>query len=405
MFLNKVFYFLKGYVIIEITGSGSERFLNICLHRGIRLYDINRAGGSVLCRISAADFFMLRPIAKKSGVGVHILKKRSPALFIGRALGRYVFWAGLAVSAAVIILSSRFVWTVDVIGNESVDKAEILAVLERHGVKPGVRLSSLPDGKSLKESVVSEVPRLSWAWVHMKGSKVIAEVREGKEGAPVIDRSKPCDIEAAKDGLITKIITLSGEAVTEAGNAVTAGETVISGIVDTRFKFETEPRRMLTHADGKVYARTYYEESGEYKLFSESRPPTGNRRTVWSAEIFSKTLCPFKGGVFESCSISEERRELRIFGYYTGISLIKTVYTEVDPVKEPIPEDTAAELAKNELEKKISAKLLPGAVKKDEKLTSRRIDDETLLVTLEMEFEEEIGRQAAVKDRALASAD
>ena len=57
----------------------------------------------------------------------------------------------------------------------------------------------------------------------------------------------------------------------------------------------------------------------------------------------------------------------------------------------------SAELARQE--EKISKNLLAGAVKKDESVKTEYIDEETIKVTLEMEFEEEIGTQAPLKVR------
>ena len=65
--LNKFFKFLKGYVIIEVSGSDIERFLNICVRRDIDVSDVKHHsdGTTVLC-ISVRNFVLLRPIAYKT---------------------------------------------------------------------------------------------------------------------------------------------------------------------------------------------------------------------------------------------------------------------------------------------------------------------------------------------------
>ena len=74
MFFNKIFHFVKGYVIIKVSGSGIERFLYICAKRKISLFGMGEPidGGITLC-ISISDFRNLRPAAKKTGVNVLIL--------------------------------------------------------------------------------------------------------------------------------------------------------------------------------------------------------------------------------------------------------------------------------------------------------------------------------------------
>ena len=76
MFLNKFFHFLKGYVILNLTGFKIERFLYIAVKRGLVVTDISRKNGDQLTlKMSIRDFFKVWPIAKKTGTRVKIVKK------------------------------------------------------------------------------------------------------------------------------------------------------------------------------------------------------------------------------------------------------------------------------------------------------------------------------------------
>ena len=61
-------------------------------------------------------------------------------------------------------------------------------------------------------------------------------------------------------------------------------------------------------------------------------------------------------------------------------------YDEVNVNREPISTETALEFAKNDLEGKISKELTPMSVLTDEKLEYEKTDNETIRVTLEMNF-------------------
>ena len=64
MFLNKFFHFLKGYVILNLTGFKIERFLYIAVKRGLVVTDISRKNGDQLTlKMSIRDFFKVRHIA------------------------------------------------------------------------------------------------------------------------------------------------------------------------------------------------------------------------------------------------------------------------------------------------------------------------------------------------------
>ena len=66
MFFIKLFYFFKGYVIIEVEGLFIERFINICIHRGIGLKNIIKNDEErATFTISFKDFKKLRPVVRK----------------------------------------------------------------------------------------------------------------------------------------------------------------------------------------------------------------------------------------------------------------------------------------------------------------------------------------------------
>ena len=92
---NKFFKFLKGYVIIRVTGSDAERFINICVRRGIDVGSVKAAAdGAFILRVSVSDLRSLRPIVRKKGVKIHITDRRG-AFMMKRLYGkRYAFFAG-----------------------------------------------------------------------------------------------------------------------------------------------------------------------------------------------------------------------------------------------------------------------------------------------------------------------
>lgn len=76
---------------------------------------------------------------------------------------------------------------------------------------------------------------------------------------------------------------------------------------------------------------------------------------------------------------------------FLGIGLDSVTYKEMETHREPISYETAVELARRDLEEQIAKELLPGADKVAEHIKDEKIDDETIRVTLTMEFVEQIG--------------
>ena len=89
--------------------------------------------------------------------------------------------------------------------------------------------------------------------------------------------------------------------------------------------------------------------------------------------------------------MSEKRSELHIpFFGYSGIALDTVSYDEVTVNQEPISVETAVEFAKNDLEEKIAKELTTGSRLQNENIEYVQTDNETISVTLEMNFIENI---------------
>ena len=58
--------YFKGAVRIRISGVFPEKFINLCLARGIFLWGISRQNGDLLAFIRLPDFRRIRPLVKLS---------------------------------------------------------------------------------------------------------------------------------------------------------------------------------------------------------------------------------------------------------------------------------------------------------------------------------------------------
>ena len=68
--------FRKGIVRIRVQGEQTERFLNLCKARKIKISSLDRTGEQSLeGDFGIQDFLRLSPIRRKTGVKIHILEK------------------------------------------------------------------------------------------------------------------------------------------------------------------------------------------------------------------------------------------------------------------------------------------------------------------------------------------
>ena len=136
----------------------------------------------------------------------------------------------------------------------------------------------------------------------------------------------------------------------------------------------------------------FFDQYDEITVYSS---PTGRKKKHVSLELFGKAFTlPPPTVNYDDFDESERRCELNIpFFGYTGIALDITEYDEVTVNREPLPVDTALEFAKNDIEAKISKELTPMSRLTDEKLEYEKTDDETINVTLEMNFIQNIATE------------
>lgn len=391
MFSNKLFHFFKGYVILYLTGFNIERFLYICARRGITFWNIEKTEkSSAHVRISAADFPLLRRAARKTRTRVHIKRKTGLPFLFKKYRKRYFFVCGFVIFAAVIFSLSQFIWSVEITGVRSADIVQISAVLKRAGIYEGAPKAAAASGKDVKNMLLNQVDGISWAWVHIKGTRAICEVYEGRVPHSALGEASSCNIVAARDGIVARIIATNGITKVSAGDTVSAGDLLISGTLSA----PSDGTSLSVAAEGTIEARTWHEKTGTYKLYREYREKTGNRKKYYTLKLFSKTLKLFRDDAvpYQDFDISEEKHELKLFkGHYAGISIICKRADEVNVIRMPIPLDTALCDGQYDLEKRIAEELLPGA-----ELICRRVfhtmtDPETVQVTLTMEFTENIG--------------
>ena len=389
MVVNKLFKFLSGYVILSLKGISIERFINICVRRGIPLLGISKSTrGEAVISVYMRDMARLRGPAFKTRTRIRIREKRGLPMLMRRFGRRYALAAGAAAVAAVLICGSRFIWIVDYEGAENIDRAALEKIVTDMGVYPGALKSALPGAGEMKTTILSGTNDLVWAWVYIKGARALVSVRAKEMPPGGIDKSVPCDVVAMFDGVVKSVTGKAGDVRVKRGDVVSRGDVLIAGTIDSENGYR------LVHALGEVRASVFKSESGEYKLYEDVRRPNGTHKMLFGVTLFSHEFVIGGSAPESEYDISENT-----FGTDTpaGAFAVRTVRAEgVDAYRrERTPDETRA-AALYELEEKISRTLTPGSVLLRKEAKTERIDDDTVLITLEAEFEESIGLEKEI---------
>lgn len=229
----------------------------------------------ITCRalIFAADAEQVKSLAPRCGCDVEVLSVRGRPVwkkFLHRR--RWAALCAAAVSAAVLV-SSLFVWDIRVTENDSdVPDALILRTLAEQGVGvgsfwPGFR------GERIRSRALAELAGAQLAGGERPGKhgERGGARRSGKAG----NHRSPAgaDVTASRSGVITEIRVFEGEALVSRGDAVTAGQTLVS--------CERAARRGETrtvHARAEVTAHTWYELTASAPLSAQEKESTDAAR-------------------------------------------------------------------------------------------------------------------------------
>lgn len=337
---------MRGYVIIRIEGLYLEKFINYCIEREIYLWNIRRLNYTTLeAYVGIKGFKSLRRVARRAGCKVYLSQKNGYPFWAHKIKKRKMLLVGAFFSLMLLILSSTFIYNIDVIGNERVMDEEILDYLQEAGLKPGAN-RYVVDLREIENLLLVEFPELAWVGIDLKGVYAKVEVVEKVAPPPKIDKETPTDVVATKNGVIDRVIARNGDAMVKKGDIVEAGDLLITGIV-TRQYMENP---MYVHAYGEVYAKTYYEANKSMALVEIKKHKTGekfSRRALKFGEIqlsLGGNNLPFTNYIIE-----QNNKSLSIWrNIKLPVEIIVENYYEVVEIEEHIEVEAAKEMMHKE---------------------------------------------------------
>ena len=136
MILQMIYMFLVGFVNISVEGFFIKRFINICRDRKIILNNLCIQNNTYLkVRIPKDDFVQIKNIAKKTKCKVKIERKVGLPFIINKYRKRKIFLIAIILIAIFIFIITKFVWNIEVVGNNTIPKEEIIELVNRYGLK------------------------------------------------------------------------------------------------------------------------------------------------------------------------------------------------------------------------------------------------------------------------------
>lgn len=263
-------YLLVGYRTLRTDENHTARLLEVCRRYRLPYEDIqNLEDGGISLRLRLPAARALRGICAEYGIPLTAVNEGGLSLLLRRLSRRLGLVAGALLGVALYLLSQSVFWDIRVSGNQTVSDRAVKESLAACGLTVGTPIRGF-EADVTENNVLLYDDRLAWLSVNRKGTVAYVEVREAVK-TPHNQPDPPRDLVASRGGVIEYIELEEGNVRVRAGQTVSEGQVLVSGLYDS-----IQEGVRIGSAKARVFARTARE-------FSVTVPLSYERKTYPTA--------------------------------------------------------------------------------------------------------------------------
>lgn len=333
----------SGYAKFTAKGKFPERLLNMTMKNGIRLWGMRSDSSSMTAYVSAREYKLLRPFARRCELTLRCTKKGGLPFIISQYKIRSGLLVGAFLYIAISIILSGFVWNININTSGSINEYELRAELRSLGLYEGARISSI-NIHDIEQQATMDIDSIAWISINITGTLVNIEL------SPRVDKKAPTEktpsnIIASSDGVITGIEAGEGKPSIKIGEAVVKGQILVNGILEYDIGGFT-----LKHSDAKIYAQTKKTLSVSIPLNEKILEKTDmtsykkNLSLLWCS--FPISLC---GTPDDYAATQVTHQNVELFGTQLPIKITTESYNMYQNTEVKRTEKEARKMAENKL--------------------------------------------------------
>ena len=321
---------LAGTITVQIEGFFTERFINLCRINNIKIWEIrNIVKGVIRFKMNISDFKKLRSITKKTKCKVSIKEKKGIYFTLFKYRKRKIMFIFLFLIIFFSIAFSTFVWSIDIVGNERIDKNVIMSELKESGLYVGKSKIGL-DKKEVVNELRAKDNELSWVGIEVDGTRAIIKIVEKtRMDEKDIQQTNIGDIKATKSGVITKLVSENGTSKFKVLDYVNKGDVLIEGNVYDR------NNEVIGEVSAKGYAMVdnIYTIEKEYMYKTYNKEYTNKKRTTFGITINSKENMINYLNKSKKYDITKKSKNFKLFGNIISFDMYTCclLYTSPSP--------------------------------------------------------------------------
>ena len=246
--MNKKFSITRKVTFTAI-GAYTESFVSELIKSGVKTSGIKNKNGILYITIRRRDYKKAAYIARNNNVRIRTYKRHGINLYglkRNRCAGVII---GVLFISVTLLLMQKFIWKIDVYGTDKLSESQILKTVAESGIKLGAYTENLDiDSAEYKTKLL--LSDISWINIEANGSRIDIYLNEGEKiEKPEISVKTPCNVIAAKDGIIVDTEVYSGTLLYNKGSGVSEGTVIVRGVVN-----DGADNLIMTHANAKIIA-------------------------------------------------------------------------------------------------------------------------------------------------------
>ncbi len=336
-----IFKSMAGMVTVELTSADTAGAMQELNNRGIPIFKVNPRGDlAVRFEIYRRDYAAVQRLSARRGERLTICLRRGLYWKAKGLLRRPVLLFGLTGFLLLALFVPSRVYFVRVEGNEHIPRRLILEAAAESGIGFGASRRAVRSER-MKNALLEAVPQLQWAGVNTYGCVAVITVRERAQPAPMEPQNTVSSIVAARDGVITSCTVTKGNGLCVPGQAVQAGEILISGYTDCGLCITA------TRASGEVFAETRRELTAFTPCQAGRRGAAAEKSVKYSLRIGKKRINFFKGsGISDSSCVKMYSEYILTFpgGFQLPLALEKETVVSYHAAPENVDAQAAQDM-------------------------------------------------------------
>ena len=342
----KLIRWLKGYIKLNIEGTYKDRFINICTKNNVNMWGMNSCEKNITTYMLYNDYKNTRKYIDKTDVSIQIIEKIGLPFLCKAYKKRYGFMLGIALFFFLIYSFTSYIWDINVIGESIYTKEEIVKNVRDNYVDIGTPIEDI-NCEELEKILRVEYDKVAWISCELKGTQLNIEITETIEQDTIKVSNNPCNIIAAKDGVVTKIVTRNGKTIKTIGEEVKKGDVIITGVINIYNDYDELIETNYVPSDGDVYAIVENEYYDEFDLEYYDKVYTGNETKGYSIFFMNKSYETKKANVeYELYDIITSERKIKLgSSVYLPVVLYEITMKEYEAVPCSYTKEEAEEKA------------------------------------------------------------